>query len=48
MTLSIAVQLVGGQADYLVKVGKAIFGIFLVATDLILHKLLTMSMGLTI
>jgi hypothetical protein len=29
MTLSIAVQLVGGHADYLVKVGTPVFGILL-------------------
>ena len=41
MTLSIAVQLVSGQVDYLVKVGTPIFGIFLAAADRKFHKLLT-------
>jgi hypothetical protein len=33
MALSIAVQLVGGHADYLVKVGTPIFGILLAPAD---------------
>ena len=47
MTLSIAVQLVSGQADYLVKVGKVIFEIFLLAADRTMHKLLAMCSALT-
>jgi hypothetical protein len=34
MTLTIAVQLVGEHADYLVKVGTPIFGILLATADL--------------
>ena len=47
MPLLIAVQFVGGKADYLVKVDTPIFGIFLLAVDLILHNLLTMCSALT-
>ena len=45
--LSIAIQLVGGQADYLVKVGRSIFGVFLAAADCTVHKLLAIFRELT-
>jgi hypothetical protein len=41
MTLSIAVQLVDGHADYLVKMGTPIFGIHLAPAGRTLHKHLT-------
>ena len=45
--LSIPVQLACGHADYLVKVGTTIFGIFLTEADRTMHKLLTMCSALT-
>jgi hypothetical protein len=48
MTLSIAVQLVSGHADYLVKVGRLIFGIFLAQADCTPHTHLTTCSVLTI
>lgn len=47
MLMSIAVQLVNGQADYLVKEGMPKFGILLAATDHTLHKVLTMCSALS-
>ena len=41
MTLSIAIQLVGGKIGYLLKVGTPIFRIFLAAANRTLHKYLT-------
>jgi hypothetical protein len=38
MTLSIAVRLVGGPADYLVKVSRPMFGIILAAAARTPHK----------
>jgi hypothetical protein len=48
MRLLITVQLVGGHAYYLVKVGMPIFGIFLVPADHTPHKHLTMCSVLAI
>jgi hypothetical protein len=48
MTLPIAVQLVGGHADYLVKVGIQIFLILLAPADRTPHKHLTMCSVLKI
>ena len=45
--MTVGLQLVGEQADYLVKVEAPIFGNFLAAADRTLHKLLAMFSTLT-